>query len=388
MGGTTTTNASTGFDFSRSRVDSVSSMAGRSSKDEFIPLLKYGTDITSRTMPEDDSIAEQESQSRARRRSGSGSGSENAPIPKEINDEEEGKMPHNLVKEEDGVLYIGKYSYIVKKVSSAGNVDINNMLKSYQKSSTAASTETAESTLTPEQRAIFDENNEMKLKLQRWNRFSSTADVIISKLFPAGFAWQLAASLCGLPGNTLGFAVSTGVGEAIGVVTGHTLFSLIKAGGTSNFAEISQTAIFLGTGTICSGTSWQPIVNTLQGAGLSFLGVFVGTWIACTYMFNFGLRAGRNLYSKAFEHVEEPTWENSRTDFLLSFTIGGATAFFVGTDTAYLPEQNFLIGLVGIDDSFSIVHGAVLAGISTAIGFGLTQTIFNFIFPTGKCWND
>eukprot|EP00551_Chaetoceros_affinis_P012343 CAMPEP_0203672278 /NCGR_PEP_ID=MMETSP0090-20130426/8046_1 /ASSEMBLY_ACC=CAM_ASM_001088 /TAXON_ID=426623 /ORGANISM="Chaetoceros affinis, Strain CCMP159" /LENGTH=325 /DNA_ID=CAMNT_0050537563 /DNA_START=190 /DNA_END=1167 /DNA_ORIENTATION=+ len=325
-------------------------------------------------MPEDDSIAESQS-----RRLHSDS------VPKEISDEEEGKM-FSLTKEEDGVLYMGKYSYIVKKVSS-DNASITNMMKSYQKTSTT-SAETSESTLTPEQKAIFDENNEMKLKLQRWNRFSGTVDVIISKLFPAGFFWQLAASLCGLPSETLGFAICTGIGEAIGVVTGHILFSLVKSGGTSSFAEISQTAIFLGTGTICSGTSWQPIVNTLQGIGLSFLGVFVGTWIACTYMFNFGLRAGRNLYSKAFEHVEGPTWENSRTDFLLSFTIGGATAFFVGTDTAYLPEQNFLIGIVGIHDSFSIVHGAVLAGVSTALGFGFTQTIFNVVFPPGKSWND
>ena len=94
------------------------------------------------------------------------------------------------------------------------------------------------------------------------------------------------------------------------------------------------------------------------------------------------------MYSKAFEYVEEPTWENSRTDFLLSFTIGGATAFFVGTDTTYLPEENFLIDVVGVHDSFSIVHGAVLAGISTALGFGLTQVVFNIAFPPKKNWID
>ena len=73
-----------------------------------------------------------------------------------------------------------------------------------------------------------------------------------------------------------------------------------------NVSEIFQTTIFLGTGKTCSGPSWQPIVNTLQGMGLSFLGVFVGTWVACTYMFNFGLRIGRNFYSSRLNFVEEP----------------------------------------------------------------------------------
>lgn len=341
-------------------------------KSEFLPLLKYGSDITSRTMPEDDSITESPST-----RPTTSSPSDG--VPKVVSDLEEGRSPYPSKLEEDGILYLGKDSYIVKRVSSDN-------VKSSKKTITGTGV-TIQDSLTPEQRAIFKENHEMKMKLYKWNRFSGTVDVILSKLFPAGFFWQLAASLCGLPSETLGFAICTGIGEAVGVVSGHILYSyLVKGGG--NLTEISQTAIFLGTGTICSGTSWQPIVNALQGASLSFLGVFVGTWIACTYMFNFGLRVGRNLYSEVFVHVEQPTWENSRTDFLLSFTIGGATAFFVGTDTTYLPEENFLIGIVGVHDSFSIVHGAILAGISTALGFGLTQTIFNIVFPTNKNWID
>jgi len=225
-----------------------------------------------------------------------------------------------------------------------------------------------------------------------WKRFTVTMEVVISKLFPAGFFWQSAGSLCGLSSETLGFALCTGLGEASGVFFGHVLYQLYKAGGSfkskDNSAEVFQTAAFLATGTICSGTSWQPVVNFLQSFGLSFIGVFVGTWIMCTYAFNFGLRMARNLYSENMKHVEEPTWLNSKSDFALSITIGGATAFFVGTDTSYLPDENFLIHLVGVYDDYSVFYGAFLAGCSTALGFAVAQTLFNISYPTGKCWID
>ena len=225
-----------------------------------------------------------------------------------------------------------------------------------------------------------------------WKRFAVTMEVIISKLFPAGFFWQSAASLCGLSSDTSGFAFCTGLGEASGVFFGHVLYQLYKCGGSfkskDESSEVYQTAAFLATGTICSGTSWQPVVNTLQSLGLSFLGVFLGTWIMCTYAFNFGLRMARNLYSENMKAVEEPTWLNSKSDFALSITIGGATAFFVGTDTSYLPDENFLLHLVGVYDDYSVLYGAFLAGCSTALGFGVAQTIFNLSYPTGKCWID
>jgi hypothetical protein len=45
---------------------------------------------------------------------------------------------------------------------------------------------------------------------------------------------------------------------------------------------------------------------------------------------------------------EEPAHENQNNDASLSVAIGGTTGFFVGTDAAYLLEQNWLIGAVGI----------------------------------------
>ena len=94
-------------------------------------------------------------------------------------------------------------------------------------------------------------------------------------------------------------------------------------------------------------------------------------------MFNFGLRVARNLYSTTFEYVEEPTWENSRTDLQLSLTNGVATSFFVG-----------LLVAVGVHEDDSVLPGALKAGLSTAMGFVVAQTVFNVVFPSDKCWID
>jgi len=149
-----------------------------------------------------------------------------------------------------------------------------------------------------------------------------------------------------------------------------------------------HTGILLGSAAFCSGTAWQPIVNALQGAELPFAGVFWGTWVGCGTAFYLGLRGGRTILSGYLEHVHEPTYENSKTDMSLSSVIGGATGFFVGTDAAYLPEQNFLIDIVGIQDGTPDLAGAAIAGSSTALGFAASQTGLNVIFPAGKCWND
>merc|ERR1712176_918363 len=164
-------------------------------------------------------------------------------------------------------------------------------------------------------------------------------------------------------------------GEAIGVFSGHVLYDYITNSFKSSGPAAIQTALLLATGTICSGTSWQPIVNTLQGMGLPFLGVFFGTWIFCTYAFNFGLRIARNLYQERMSEVEGPTYENAKSDFALSLTIGAATAFFVGTDSPYKSGENFLLSLVGISDDASVIKGCLLAGLSTALGFGVAQSV-------------
>ena len=227
------------------------------------------------------------------------------------------------------------------------------------------------------------------------SRFISTAEVTVSKIFPAGFGWQTASIVAdnnfGYATDSLNFALTTGVGDAIGVLGGHMAYFFAKKAlvdAEINLTSELHTGILLGSAAFCSGTAWQPIVNALQGANLSFFSVFSGTWVGCGLAFYAGLRMGRTILSGPLTYIQEPTYENSKNDASLSMVIGGATGFFVGTDAAYYPEQNFLINIVGIQDGTPDLVGCAIAGSSTALGFMTSQSTFNLIFPAGKCWND
>jgi hypothetical protein len=227
------------------------------------------------------------------------------------------------------------------------------------------------------------------------DRFVITAEVTVSKIFPAGFGWQTGSIIAdqhfGYAPDTMAFAYTTGLGDAMGVLLGHTAYYAAKKAAVDssiNMTKEVQTGILLGSAAFCSGTAWQPIVDSLQGANLSFMQVFSGTWVGCGVAFYLGLRAGRTVLSGFMEHVEEPTYENSKNDASLSSAIGGATGFFVGTDASYLPDQNFLIDLVGIKKGTPDLTGCAIAGSSTALGFMTAQTGLNLVFPKGKCWND
>jgi len=226
------------------------------------------------------------------------------------------------------------------------------------------------------------------------SRFVVTAEVTVSKIFPAGFGWQSASVVAdgmGMEATSLDFALTTGAGDGVGVVGGHVAYYGLKKAlvdSSINLTRELHTGILLGSAAFCSGSAWQPIVNFLQGAELPFAGVFWGTWVGCGTAFYLGLRGGRTILSGYLEYVHEPTYENSKTDMSLSTVIGGATGFFVGTDAAYLPDQNFLIDIVGIPDGTPDLTGAAIAGTSTALGFSTAQTGMNIIFPSGKCWND
>ena len=256
---------------------------------------------------------------------------------------------------------------------------------------------TMPSSYTPENESRVEEKVEESLSSTMMNRFKITAEVTVSKIFPAGFGWQsssiLASSYLGYGSDTLGFALTTGVGDGVGVFAGHSLYYLAKKniitdGSSINMDRETQTGLLLGSAAFCSGTAWQPIVNTLQAADLSFVQVFAGTWVGCATAFYLGLRGARTLLSGRFAHIHKPTYENSMTDKSLSAAIGGATGFFVGTDTAYLPTQNFLIDVVGIHETTLAATGCVIAGSSTSLGFVSAQSTLNLIYPAGSLWND
>lgn len=95
-------------------------------------------------------------------------------------------------------------------------------------------------------------------------RMAVTAEVAISKIFPAGFGWQTAAYFAGNAGmeaTDLSFFLSTGIGDGLGVCSGHVAYMAAKKGVTGN-ADISlgkelQVGIMLGSAAVCSGTVWQ-----------------------------------------------------------------------------------------------------------------------------------
>eukprot|EP00581_Thalassiosira_minuscula_P014940 CAMPEP_0183728896 /NCGR_PEP_ID=MMETSP0737-20130205/29195_1 /TAXON_ID=385413 /ORGANISM="Thalassiosira miniscula, Strain CCMP1093" /LENGTH=300 /DNA_ID=CAMNT_0025960961 /DNA_START=409 /DNA_END=1311 /DNA_ORIENTATION=- len=228
------------------------------------------------------------------------------------------------------------------------------------------------------------------------DRFKITAEVTISKIFPAGFGWQsssiVAEEYLGYAPDSVAFALTTGLGDAIGVMVGHCAYFAAKKSITGdegiNMERETQTGLLLASAAFCSGTVWQPLVDVLQAANLSFGQVFAGTWVGCGTAFYLGLRGARTILSGPCKYIHEPTYENSTTDKSLSVAIGGATGFFVGTDTAYLPAQNFLINAVGIHDTTPALAGCVIAGSSTSLGFLSAQTSLNAIYPAGKLWND
>jgi hypothetical protein len=230
-------------------------------------------------------------------------------------------------------------------------------------------------------------------------RFKNTAEVIVSKIFPAGFGWQGASVLAdnaGFTSDSLAFAASTGLGDGVGVAIGHYSWcALMKAAGReTDMTAQAHTSILLGSAAVCSGTLWQPWVTFLHDtAGLGFTEVALGTVGGCTLAFYVGLRMGRVIYSNFLSEVQEPTYQNLKADAWLSLAVGGATGAFVGTDCSFVNpstgvDTNWLRGAVGIEDGTSDLLGMTTAGVSTGLGFGVFQTVQNVALPAGKNWCD
>lgn len=224
-------------------------------------------------------------------------------------------------------------------------------------------------------------------------RFMTTLEVGISKIFMAGFGWQTASVLAeswGYGGDTLGFALMTGGGDFCGVFAGHSAWMIGKSLIWDNKINVSneiQVGFLLGSAAFCSGTLWQPLVNTVQAAGFDFNTSAAAVWVGCGLAFFGGLRAGRTLYSKFLPGVEKPNYANLKADAGLSVSVGAATGAFVGTDISY-GDMNWLRPVVGVEDGMSDIHGEVLAGTSTFLGFAAVQSAQNVTVSPSKNWVD
>merc|ERR1711988_1387310 len=220
------------------------------------------------------------------------------------------------------------------------------------------------------------------------NRFVVTAEVIVSKIFPAGFGWQGASVVAGQYGyeaTDLGFFLMTGVGDAIGVGLGHFGYMCLKKGATGN-GDLNQefgTATLLSTACIFSGTAWQPIVNFLHDtAHLPFDPTAAGVVVGCGSMFFIGLRFARATWSKVLSTVAPASYANLKADAQLSLSVGGATGCFVGTDVSFgegAADTNWLRPVVGIEDGTDDLTGMAIAGTSTGLGFAAFQSTQNVV---------
>lgn len=228
-------------------------------------------------------------------------------------------------------------------------------------------------------------------------RMVYTIEVAVSKLFPAGFGWQYSSGIAedtfGLGANDYGFFAVTGFGDMCGVFAGHFTYytgKKILYDRSIVVGEQAHVALWLGAAAFMSGGAWQPFVNFFQacsGEGNHFNSHLMAVTACCGTMFYTGLRMGRYFFSPVLTGIPACDYNNLRADAQLSVAIGGATACFVGTDVSY-GDGNWLRPLVGIEEEFATMHGCVLAGTSTALGFTAVQIAENIAYPMGTCWVD
>jgi len=246
------------------------------------------------------------------------------------------------------------------------------------------------------------------------NRTSTTIEVIISKIFPAGFGWQAASVVAGDQGfeaDSLNFALTTGLGDFTGVLVGHSALAVLKVavGRSHHLGTDLVTGLWLATAAFCSGSAWQPTVNFLHdAANCSFMQTAVGCGAVTGAAFFAGLRIGRIIFKPL--GLPGADYDNLCGDAMLSASIGAATgAFlfpplhaarsdveltsaltaagtFVGTDISF--KDNVLMPFFGVTDSMSSLEGCIRAGASTSAGFLCMQTAQNLVLPRGANWID
>ncbi len=230
-------------------------------------------------------------------------------------------------------------------------------------------------------------------------RMAVLAEVLVSKIFPAGFGWQGFSAIAegmGLEADQLSFYFMTGLGDFCGVLVGHTTFYAIKKAlfdPSIKMSDTFQLGVWLASAAFMSGGAWQPAVNCFQTKGvycdgiLPFNNAVAATTIVCGSMFYVGLRLGRSIYQPIMPALPGPDYGNLRGDAQLSIAVGGATGVFVGTDISY-GSENWMAGLIGVQDDDAILTGMIKAGSSTALGFSAIQLVQNVTVPHGHCWLD
>jgi hypothetical protein len=99
--------------------------------------------------------------------------------------------------------------------------------------------------------------------------------------------------------------------------------------------------------------------------------------------FLLGLLVGGACGPRPTESVDRP-W---RADVSLAIAVAGAQACFVLTETGFTSKGDpFLYFAAKADDRW--VFNALKAGLTTLVGFAVTQTLLNGCAPRGALWAD
>jgi len=223
-------------------------------------------------------------------------------------------------------------------------------------------------------------------------RLASSAEVTVSKIFPAGAGWQLASIVAdniGYSPTSLAFFATVGIGDCSGVFLGHVLYQTLKksTGAKINLGTELQVASLLGGAAFFSGSAWQPALNAFNTLSFTFTQSLVGVTLATTFAFFAGLRIMRRLLSGFMPAVEGVTYDNQESDLALSAAVGTGCGAFVGTDISF-GVANWLSPIVGIQSHFSAARAVATAGLSTSIGFVANMIVQCSFLPAKECWID
>lgn len=225
------------------------------------------------------------------------------------------------------------------------------------------------------------------------SRIASSAEVTVSKIFPAGAGWQLASLVAensGFSPTSFAFFATVGLGDCSGVFLGHFCYQAAKKvilNAKIDLGTEFQVASLLGGAAFFSGAAWQPALNAFNALGFTFAQSLLGVGIATTFAFFAGLRIMRRLLCGIMPAVEGVTYDNQEADLALSAAVGSGCGAFVGTDVSF-GAANWLAPVVGIQAHFSAARAAIAAGLSTSIGFLANMLVQAATLPSKTCWID
>ena len=145
-------------------------------------------------------------------------------------------------------------------------------------------------------------------------------------------------------------------------------------------------ASVIAAASFCSGTAWQPAVNTaaIHIGEFTPAALFVG--LICGVFFFLGLTCANESVAAVLKVPRQPRRVLFAHDVSLSIAVVGAAAFFVGTDQTY--PGNWLSPAVGERSGASIGLDSFKAGLSTALGFAVFQCVLIVATPVGLLWTD